>query len=110
MVGTHVVLSPDGPLMGGTATEALHSVVKDRISAGQNRIVVDLGRVPWLNSSGIGTLMGCRTECLEAGGELVLANANPKIHQLLDTLNLSGLLICYDSIETATAPKGKAAE
>jgi anti-sigma B factor antagonist len=88
--------------MGGVATEILHSAVQDRIATGEVRIVVDLEQVPWLNSSGIGTLMGCRTECSEAGGGLVLANANEKIRQLLETLNLSELLVCYETVEEAT--------
>ncbi len=100
-VEDRVVLAPDGPLMGGVATETLHNAVQDRIAAGESRIVVDLEQVPWLNSSGIGTLMGCRTECRDAGGDLVLAGANEKIRQLLDTLNLTELLVCYVSVEEA---------
>ena len=101
-VGDHVVLAPEGPLMGGVATEILHSAVQDRIAAGEARLIVDLEQVPWPNSSGIGTLMGCRTECRDAGGDLVLASANEKIQQLLDTLNLTELLVCYASVEEAT--------
>ena len=87
--------------MGGIATETLHNAVQDQIAAGEARIIINLQQVPWLNSSGIGTLMGCRTECREAGGDLVLAHANEKIRQLLETLNLSELLVCFETVEEA---------
>ena len=65
---TIAVLAPDGQLMGGGLNETLHGEVQAQIASGRNLVVVDLQKVPWINSSGIGTLSGCRTECRDAGG------------------------------------------
>ncbi len=103
---TIAVLAPDGQLMGGGLNETLHGEVQAQIASGRNLVVVDLQKVPWINSSGIGTLIGCRTECRDAGGDLTLARVNSRIRELINSLNLSELLICSDSLEEAAGTFG----
>ena len=102
-VGEATVLAPQGPLMGGETTEALHAAVEEQLQRGRTRIVVDLAEVPWLNSSGIGTLMGCRTLCHEAGGELVLATVGERIRSMIERLSLTEQLPCHDNVEEAVS-------
>ncbi|MFC1544471.1 STAS domain-containing protein, partial [Gemmatimonadota bacterium] len=102
-IGEATVLTPHGPLMGGETTEALHAAVEEQLQGGRIRIVVDLAEVPWLNSSGIGTLMGCRTLCHEADGELVLANVGERIRAMIERLSLTEQLPCHDSVDDAVS-------
>jgi len=104
--GTVVVLSPVGALMGGELNEAIHNAVQDLLSDNNLLVVVDLSQVPWINSSGIGTLMGCRTECAAKDGQLVLACVNSKIMGLLNSLQLDKVLVCHSSLEEAVSLLG----
>lgn len=100
------VLSPEGPLMGGELTEKLYSRVRDLLSEGFSLVVIDLSQVPWINSSGIGTLMGCHTECLALDGQFRLADVNIRIKELLKSLKLDTILVCHSNIEEAVMMMG----
>ena len=102
-IGEVTVFSPHGPLMGGATTIVLHAAVEEQIQHGRNKIVVDLSDVPWLNSSGIGTLMGCRARCDESGGGLVLAGVGDRIARMVERLHLTEQLVCHDTVEQAVA-------
>jgi anti-sigma B factor antagonist len=104
--GPVTLLSPDGPLMGGELTEALHDKVQDLLSGNNSLVVIDLSQVRWINSSGIGTLMGCRSECMAQDGQLVLACVNSKIMDLLNSLQLDTVLVCRSSLEEAVVMLG----
>ena len=104
--GKVTVLSPEGPLMGGELTENLYSRVRDLLSEGFSLIVIDLSQVRWINSSGIGTLMGCRSECLARDGQFLLADANIRIEELLKSLKLDAILVCHSNMEEAVKMMG----
>ncbi len=104
--GDVFVFAPRGALMEGSLNEEVHHSVQLVLAEGLNHIVIDLSNVPWLNSSGIGTLMGCRTECLEAGGRFALASANEKITQLFTTLMLNTVLDLYETVDEAVQALG----
>jgi len=108
--GQVTVLLPDGPLMGGELTEALYNRVRNLLSNNNSLVVVDLSRVPWINSSGIGTLMGCRSECAAQGGQLVLAGVDDRIKDLLNSLQLDKILVCSESSEEAVEMLGGVVE
>ena len=100
------VLSPEGHLMGGELTEKLYSRVRDLVLEGFSLVVIDLSQVPWINSSGIGTLMGCRSECLARDGQFLLAGANIRIEELLKSLKLDTILFCHSNMEEAVVMMG----
>jgi len=83
-----VLIRPRGALLGGKINMDLHEEVRRQLRAGRNRVAISLRSVPWLNSSGIGTLLGCANECAESGGELLLTKANERIQDLLSSLDL----------------------
>ncbi len=104
--GTVLVLAPTGPLYEGRTAETLYERVRQVTSEGDTAIIIDLGLVPWVRSSGIGTLMGCRTECLAAGGSLVLTGLNERIMELLSSLQLDKVFDCYGTLEEAVIASG----
>jgi len=53
------ILSISGNMMGGPETTKLHEVVKSLIADGMKRVIVDLKKVRWMNSMGLGILMAC---------------------------------------------------
>jgi len=78
-----VVLSFKGNLMGGPDAEAFRDQLHKFIENDQKEIVVDLGKVKFMNSSGLGILIGALTTMKNAGGELVICQADKKIESLL---------------------------
>ncbi|MFC1530194.1 STAS domain-containing protein [Gemmatimonadota bacterium] len=104
--GSVLVITPAGPLYEGRTAEALYELVKGVVSDGDTNIVIDLGSVPWVRSSGIGTLMGCRTECLVAGGSFALAGVSERIMELLSSLQLDKVFECFNTLDEAVIASG----
>jgi anti-sigma B factor antagonist len=96
-----VVLTVKGNLMGGPETITLHETVKSCIEKGKNRIVIDLSKVNWMNSSGLGTLMGCLTSLKNAKGDLKLSGITDKVENLFVITKLITLFETYATAEDA---------
>jgi anti-sigma B factor antagonist len=96
-VNDAVVVDVEGKLVGGPDSEAFHGLIKRLLSDGEKRIVINLQETPWANSQGIGLLIGALTSVTNAGGQLVLANAGERIH---DILKVTKLYMIFDSFGT----------
>lgn len=97
------VLALKGKLMGGPDSLALHDKVHSLIADGIKQVVVDLGKVEWMNSSGLGALMASLTTLRNAGGDLKLANVTKKIESLLLITKLIVVFEIYKSVDRAVA-------
>lgn len=97
------ILSLKGKLMGGPETKALHDKVKELAENDVKKVVIDLGNVKWMNSSGLGTLMGSLTTLKNAGGELKLANVTEKVQSLFMITKLITIFDTKDSVDEAVA-------
>lgn len=97
------VLTFKGDLLGEPDTSnvrnKIHSLVTDNIK----RIVIDLGGVNYMNSSGIGTLIACLTTVRNGGGELRLANVGGKVQNLFVITQLVKVFDTYETVERALA-------
>ena len=78
-----VVIEFKGNVMGGPDAVSLNEKLHELIDAGKTNVVVDLGKVKFMNSSGLGMLIGALTTMRKAGGDLRIANATDKIQSLL---------------------------
>ena len=97
------VLSVKGKMLGGPETAALHQKVKDLLAEGVKKVVIDLSGVKWLNSSGLGVLMGAMTSVRNAGGELKLSGVTDKVESLFMITKLITIFDTYDSVDEAVA-------
>ena len=95
-----VVVSCAGRLVFGDETTELRECVKE-IMAEDPRIVLDLARVRDIDSGGVGTLVGLFTSAVNAGGDLKLAAASPKVMQTLSITRLLGIIRAYERVEDA---------
>ena len=101
-IENHVaVLSLSGKMMGGPDTQAVHDHIKGLINDGIKSVIIDLGDVKWMNSSGLGALMGSLTTMRNAGGELKLANVTEKVQSLFMITKLITIFSTYESVEEA---------
>jgi anti-sigma B factor antagonist len=101
--GEVAILALKGKLMGGPETQAVHDKVKELAENGVKKVVVDLGKVKWMNSSGLGALMGSLTTMRNAGGELKLAAVTEKVQSLFMITKLITIFETFDSVEDAVS-------
>jgi len=101
MEGRIAVLTLKGKMMGGPEMQELHDHIKGLMNDGVNNVVADLGKVKWLNSSGLGALMGALTTLRNEGGDLKLAHTSDKINSLLMITKLMSIFETYEDVESA---------
>lgn len=99
--GTVTVISLQGNVMGGPDATTLNSQLHELMAAGKKQIVLDLAGVEFMNSSGLGMLIGGASKLKNAGGQLKLANASEKILALIKITKLSPLFEHYDTVKAA---------
>lgn len=97
------ILELSGKLMGAPETVEVHQRVKDLVANGVKKMVIDLGKVTWMNSSGIGALMSSLSTVRNAEGELKIARATEKVKSLFMITKIITTFDHYDSIEEALA-------
>ena len=99
--GDIAVVGVSGNLMGGPETAAVHDKVREVVGKGYKKLVIDLSGVKWINSSGLGALMGSMTTMKNAQGEMKLANVSERILSLFMITKLVTIFETYDSADKA---------
>ncbi len=95
------ILEPSGKIMGGPDATMLHEKLHECVDTGVKRVVVDLSKVDWVNSTGLGILISGLTTLRNHGGELKLANVTEKIQSLLTITKLVTVFETFDTVESA---------
>ncbi len=101
--GTVVVIELRGKIMGGPDSTIFRDEMQKHLDAGVKKVVIDLGKVDWMNSSGLGILIGGLTTVKNAGGEMKLARVTEKIKSLLMITKLVQVFESYETVEAAIA-------
>lgn len=99
--GTVTVISLQGNLMGGPDVSELNSMVHESIRNGQKRIAIDLGKVDFMNSSGLSMLIGCASALKNAGGKMLIAGASRKVLDLIKLTRLAPILETCPNVSDA---------
>jgi anti-sigma B factor antagonist len=99
--GPVVVVAPKGNLMGGPETLVVHEKVKELLGAKKTKIIINLSDVSWINSSGLGMLMGCLTSIKNANGEMKLTGITDKVKNLFLITKLITLFDVFESVQEA---------
>lgn len=98
-----VVLTLEGDMVGGPDATQLTETLHELIEEGKKQIILDLKHVDWMNSSGLGILIGAITTVRNHGGDLKLMNLGQKPMQLLMITHLDRVFEIFDSEELAVA-------
>jgi len=96
-----VIIELKGNVMGGDDTKDFNDLLHKLIDEGKIRIVVDLRDVKFMNSSGLGMLIGGLTTVKKSDGFYKLANVTDKIESLLIITKLITIFETYDSVDKA---------
>lgn len=95
-VGDVTVVDAAGKLMLGDGTSAFRDLVRDLMTRSHNKILVNLGDVSYIDSSGIGELVSGFTTLTNQGGQLKLLNLNKRVRDLLQITKLYTVFEVYD--------------
>jgi anti-sigma B factor antagonist len=87
------ILDIDGRIVLGDEIHQLRDAVRDLVKQGKKKIILNLANVDYIDSSGVGELVGSFTTVRNAGGELKLMNLTQKVH---DVLHVTKLYTVFD--------------
>ncbi|MHC2998409.1 STAS domain-containing protein [Microbacterium sp. HJ5] len=96
----YAVIRPEGRLTA-TSVPQLRKAVDELVSGGSPRIVVDLGGTEFVDSSGLGALIGGLKAARLAGGDLRIAATTEPVRRVLKLTNLDRVLRDHPTPESA---------
>jgi anti-sigma B factor antagonist len=97
------VLELSGRITLGEGSVQLRDAIRDAIAKGQRNILVDLGEVNYIDSSGLGELVSAYTTARNQGAKLKLLKLTKKVHDLLQLTKLYTVFDIYDDEASAIA-------
>ena len=77
------ILDLSGKITLGEGSGTLRDAVRDIVAKGSKKILLNLGEVTYIDSSGLGELVSAYTAVKNAGGDLKLVNLTKKVSDLL---------------------------
>jgi anti-sigma B factor antagonist len=100
IAGPVVVVKPRGRFTMGAAP-AFTAQITELVAAGRTRIVVDLEETTFLDSSGLGALVGALRATREAEGNLTIARPTAQVLDVLTLTTMVRVLPPHDSVAEA---------
>lgn len=101
------VVDMSGRITLGEGSVVLRDTIRDLIGKGNKKILLNLGDVTYIDSSGIGELVSAFTAVRREGGELKLLNLTKKVHDLLQITKLYTVFDIKDDETAAIKAFGK---
>ncbi|MGQ9805526.1 MAG: STAS domain-containing protein [Chlorobiales bacterium] len=102
-LGSVTVIELNGDVLGGPDANELHNKLRNLLNEGKKNIVIDLAKVEYMNSSGLGMMTSMLSTVKSAGGNLVLANPAERIKSLLAITKLNLLFKTFNDTDQAAA-------
>jgi len=96
------VVHCNGRVVFGDEAASLREQVKNMLTT-QKNIVLNLGGVSYIDSGGLGTLVGLYTSARAAGGDIKLANLTQRVGDQLQITKLVTVFEVFDSEEKAVS-------
>ena len=103
-----IVVSLSGAIYFGEESASLRLLVKDLLNK-SHQIVLDLREVTYIDSGGLGTLVGLYASARKVGGDIKLANLGRRANELLQITKLMTVFEVFDKKEDAIASFSRAA-
>ena len=96
-----VVIALSGKIMGGPEAGEINELINNLIDRDKKKIIIDLENVGWMNSSGLGILIGAITTLKNNNGKLIVVNVSERIENLLRITKLSGVFEIEQDVDSA---------
>jgi len=92
-VGKVVIIDIEGKVLLGDGDVEIKQAVDGHVDKGQKNILLNLAKVPYIDSAGLGEIIRCYTALRKSGGDLKLLSPNQR---LLDLLRVTKLVNVFD--------------
>ena len=94
--GNVIIIDVEGKILLGEGDVEIKKAVDDLLKKGAKNVLLNLIKVPYIDSAGLGEIIRCFTALRRNGGSLKLLSPNERI---IDLLNITNLLNVFDSYE-----------
>jgi anti-sigma B factor antagonist len=101
--GEHTVLRVEGVVRMGESAQFLAQTLDKLLAEGHGNVLVDLERINYIDSTGIGELVGYFGKFKERGRRLILVKPADRIRKLLEIAKLDGIFPTYSELDEALA-------
>jgi len=101
--GHITILTVDGDLVIGESESLFKRTVIRLLEEGKVNLLVDMRRVNFLDSSGLGALVRAMTNSQKEGGQTKLLGAGPQVKKLLEMTKLDSVFENFTDMETAVS-------
>ena len=95
------ILEPRGSIIGGDETDELKSKAKDLLEQGNKKLIIDLGGVTYVNSSGIGALVSIHSMYQKSEAKVKLCNMSKGIENVFVITKLTSVFDVEEEREEA---------
>ncbi len=95
------IISLSGKIMGGPEAGEINEQISNFIDQNKKNIVINLEKVDWMNSSGLGILIGAVTTLKNNDGRLGLVNTSERVNSLLKITKLIDVFEIFNDIDSA---------
>jgi anti-sigma B factor antagonist len=103
-----MVLEINGDIMGGSDYELFTSEIKKLVEEGFVDVVLDLGQVRFINSTGLGIMVSGLTTLKKNTGQMKVCNLNDRIDRIFSITSLTTIFPTFESRADALASFGTA--
>jgi len=100
------IVNLSGKIMGGPEAGEINDRIHQMIDAGKLKLIINLKNVDWMNSSGLGILIGAITTLKNNGGKLGLINLSDRVVNLLKITKLDTVFPVFSTLEEAIKQVG----
>src|SRR5262245_55532096 len=90
------ILDISGRITLGDGTALLRNTTRDLISHGKKNLLLNLGQVPHIDSSGIAELVSAFAAARRAGGDVKLLNLTKKVRDTVEIVKLGAIFQLFD--------------
>ena len=95
--GSKTVVDIDASNVDFRNTEAIKSSVASLVSQGEKNIILNLGKVSFMDSSGLSVILFCKRTCDEAGGQFGIYGLQSYVNNLVNLTNLNKTISIYQN-------------
>lgn len=95
-VGDVAIVDLAGRVTLGEGSGLVRSTIKDLVNGGQKNILLNLKEVSYLDSAGLGELVGSYASVTHGGGSIKLLHPQAKVHDLLQVTKLYTVFVAFD--------------
>lgn len=100
--GVTLIVVIDGELDHHAAERVRTRLDMEIVSAGTKNMIFDLSKVRFMDSAGIGVIVGRQKNVSRLGGKTAVACMNPQTRRVLELTGFGKIIPFFDSVDQAT--------